>query len=112
MIEIIKLNIACPEESEKLQHILSRNVGLNAEIMSRTEAIIRDVTMRGDAAVVECTQRFDNVVLSAQTMRVQPEWIEEYRPEEKSTLAVLWDASKSMETRDIVQNSEINAAIR
>ena len=77
MIEIIKLNIACPEESEKLQHILSRNVGLNAEIMSRTEAIIRDVTMRGDAAVVECTQRFDNVVLSAQTMRVQPEWIEE-----------------------------------
>lgn len=77
MIEIIKLDITRPEESEKLQHILSRNVGLNAEIMARTEAIIRDVTMRGDAAVVECTQRFDNVVLSAQTMRVEREWIEE-----------------------------------
>ena len=77
MIEIIKLDNTRPEDSEKLQRILSRNVGLNKEIMARTEAIIRDVTMRGDAAVVECTHRFDNVVLSAQTMRVEREWIEE-----------------------------------
>src|SRR5205814_2076868 len=77
MIEIIKLDNTRPEENEKLQRILSRNVGLNNDIMARTEAIIRDVTMRGDAAVVECTQRFDNVVLSAQTMRVEREWIEE-----------------------------------
>jgi histidinol dehydrogenase len=77
MIEIIKLDVNRPEESEKLQRILSRNVGLNNEIMRRTEAIIRDVTLRGDAAVVECTQRYDNVVLSAQTMRVERERIEE-----------------------------------
>jgi histidinol dehydrogenase len=77
MIEIIKLDHTRPEENEKLQRILSRNVGLNNDIMARTEAIIRDVTMRGDAAIVECTQRFDNVVLSAQTMRVEREWIEE-----------------------------------
>ncbi|MEP7340784.1 MAG: histidinol dehydrogenase [Acidobacteriota bacterium] len=77
MIEIIKLDNTRPEENEKLQRILSRNVGLNNDIMARTEAIIRDVTMRGDAAVVECTHRFDNVVLSAQTMRVDREWIEE-----------------------------------
>ncbi len=77
MIEIIKLDINRTEESEKLQRILSRNVGLNSEIMRRTEAIIRDVTLRGDAAVVECTQRYDNVVLSAQTMRVERERIEE-----------------------------------
>lgn len=32
----------------------------------------------------------------------QPEWIEEYRPEEKPTVAVLWDGSRSMETRDVV----------
>ncbi|MCA1684406.1 MAG: hypothetical protein LC745_00165 [Planctomycetia bacterium] len=32
----------------------------------------------------------------------QPEWVEEYRPEEKPTVAVLWDASPSMETRDVV----------
>jgi hypothetical protein len=32
----------------------------------------------------------------------QPEWIEEYRPEEKPAVAVLWDASPSMDTRDVV----------
>jgi hypothetical protein len=31
----------------------------------------------------------------------QPEWVEEYRPIEKPTLAVLWDHSGSMETRDV-----------
>ena len=31
----------------------------------------------------------------------QPEWVEEYRPEEKPTVAILWDASQSMETRDM-----------
>jgi hypothetical protein len=32
----------------------------------------------------------------------QPEWVEEYRPEEKPAIAVLCDASASMETRDVV----------
>ena len=32
----------------------------------------------------------------------QPEWIEEFRPEEKPAIAVLWDASPSMDTRDVV----------
>jgi hypothetical protein len=32
----------------------------------------------------------------------QPEWIEEFRPEEKPAVAVLWDASASMDTRDVV----------
>ena len=31
----------------------------------------------------------------------QPEWIEEFRPEEKPAIAVLWDASTSMDTRDV-----------
>jgi hypothetical protein len=31
----------------------------------------------------------------------QPEWIEEYRPEEKPLIAVLWDGSASMGTRDV-----------
>ncbi len=33
----------------------------------------------------------------------QPEWVEEYRPEERPTVAVLWDASTSMDTRDVLQ---------
>jgi len=32
----------------------------------------------------------------------QPEWVEEFRPDEKPAIAVLWDESKSMETRDVV----------
>ena len=32
---------------------------------------------------------------------LQPEWLEEYRPEEKPTIVVLGDASRSMETRDV-----------
>jgi hypothetical protein len=32
----------------------------------------------------------------------QPEWVEEFRPEERPSVAVLWDASPSMETRDAV----------
>ena len=32
----------------------------------------------------------------------QPEWIEEYQPETKPTIAILWDDSLSMETRDVL----------
>ena len=42
------------------------------------------------------------LVAIAAVMLNQPEWIEEYRPEEKPSVAVLWDASASMETRDVV----------
>ena len=31
----------------------------------------------------------------------QPEWVEEFRPDEKPTVAVLWDDSASMQTRDV-----------
>jgi len=33
----------------------------------------------------------------------QPEWIEEFQPEERPTVAVLWDDSRSMETQDVVK---------
>jgi len=32
----------------------------------------------------------------------QPEWVEEYRPDEKPSIAVLYDQSGSMQTRDVV----------
>ena len=35
----------------------------------------------------------------------QPEWIEEFLPDEKSSIAVLWDASSSMQTKDVVPES-------
>src|SRR5258708_1797605 len=42
------------------------------------------------------------IVCLAAILFNQPEWIEEYRPEEKPSVAVLWDASPSMETRDAI----------
>jgi hypothetical protein len=39
----------------------------------------------------------------------QPEWVEEYRPDEKASIAVLWDASPSMETRDVSRGEKTSA---
>lgn len=36
----------------------------------------------------------------------QPEWVEEYQPDERPTIAVLWDQSGSMETRDVVREKD------
>jgi uncharacterized membrane protein len=36
----------------------------------------------------------------------QPEWVEEYRPDEKPVIAVLWDNSTSMDTRDVVSGAK------
>lgn len=35
----------------------------------------------------------------------EPEWVEEFRPEDKPAVAVLWDSSPSMETRDFLISS-------
>jgi hypothetical protein len=40
----------------------------------------------------------------------QPEWIEEYRPEEKPAIVVLWDASPSMDTRDVLHADKPGSA--
>jgi hypothetical protein len=42
------------------------------------------------------------LVVTVALLLNQPEWIEEFRPDEKPSIAVLWDASTSMETRDVV----------
>jgi hypothetical protein len=42
------------------------------------------------------------LVIAAAVVLNQPEWVEEYRPEEKPAVAVYWDASPSMETRDVL----------
>ncbi len=39
----------------------------------------------------------------------QPEWVEEYRPQQRPSLAVVWDVSPSMETQDVT-NAEPEAA--
>lgn len=42
----------------------------------------------------------------------QPEWVEEYRPNEKPSIAVLWDSSASMTTKDVVDPQQASAEAR
>ena len=49
------------------------------------------------------------VVMVAVTLN-QPEWRELHKPDRKPTLAVLWDQSGSMETRDVLSSSQPEAA--
>ena len=37
----------------------------------------------------------------------QPEWVEEFRPTEKPAIAVLWDDSTSMNTRDVQNGGSV-----
>ena len=50
------------------------------------------------------------MVVAAAVLLNQPEWIEQYRAEEKPAVAVLVDASPSMETRDVVRPGSPNAS--
>ena len=39
----------------------------------------------------------------------QPEWLKTQPPDRRSTLAVLWDQSKSMQTRDVFEDQDISS---
>lgn len=54
--------------------------------------------------------RLTTVSLAALLLN-QPEWVEEYRPEEKPTIALLVDASASMETRDVMSDDRPGSAL-
>jgi hypothetical protein len=46
------------------------------------------------------------IVVAIAVLINQPEWVEQYRPTQKPTVAVLWDASRSMQTRDVVDRRQ------
>ena len=48
-------------------------------------------------------------VIFAGLLLNQPEWVEEFRPEEKASVLVLWDASPSMDTRDVSRGDRTSA---
>ena len=52
--------------------------------------------------------RFVLVILVVLTLN-QPEWLESQPPEQRSTLAILWDKSNSMLTQDIIEEQDIAA---
>ncbi len=58
---------------------------------------------RGPVAALESIRLA--LVVAAAALLNQPEWVEEYRPEERPTIAVLVDESASMDTRDVVRSA-------
>jgi hypothetical protein len=50
------------------------------------------------------------IVALAAVLLNQPEWIEEFRPDEKPSIAVLWDDSSSMDTRDVLMDGKSSGA--
>ena len=55
--------------------------------------------------------RFILVAMVVATLN-QPEWLRKFKPEEDPTIAVLYDLSASMETRDIIDEDQPAAAPR
>lgn len=51
--------------------------------------------------------RFVLVCLVVVTLN-QPEWLKTQPPDRRSTLAVLWDQSKSMQTRDVFEDQDVS----
>jgi uncharacterized membrane protein len=52
------------------------------------------------------------IVIVIATLLNQPEWVEQFRPEQKPVIAVLHDASRSMQTRDVVDRRQPSATPR
>ncbi|MGH9844756.1 MAG: histidinol dehydrogenase, partial [Blastocatellia bacterium] len=77
MIEIIQLAGSGVAANEKLRKILNRGIGLNNDILTRTDAILREVRERGDEALIEFTERFDGVKIKPESLRVDRDAIEE-----------------------------------
>ncbi len=52
------------------------------------------------------------IVCLAAALLNQPEWVEQYQPDDKPTVAVLWDDSASMATRDVATPGQAGSPLR
>lgn len=78
-------------------------------------AVISFISWRrsGYRADIGCLEGLRLVIVALATILLnQPEWIEEYRPDEKPSIAVLWDASNSMTTKDVVDAKQPTSEAR
>ena len=79
------------------------SIGLSALVLCITAGLClfawRRSGYRRDYGAIELL-RFVIAVLAVVLFN-QPEWVEQFKPKDKSSIAVLWDNSRSMETRDV-----------
>ena len=73
-----------------LNHLLKRSPNNYGEFEARVDAIIQEVRAHGDEALFSCTEKFDGAKITADTIRVTKEEIEEaYEAVDPSLLNVI-----------------------
>lgn len=73
-----------------LNHLLKRSPNNYGEFEARVDAIIQEVRAHGDEALFSCTEKFDGAKITADTIRVTKEEIEEaYEVVDPSLLNVI-----------------------
>jgi hypothetical protein len=79
-------------------------IGISAALVAATLAVAFLTWRRSGFAVGTGLVELLRVAIATlvAVLLNQPEWVEEYRPDEKPTVVVLHDASRSMDTKDIV----------
>src|SRR5262249_20058621 len=82
--------------------LLAATAGLSIVAWRRSEN-------RGAVGLLELS-RLALMLLAALVLN-QPEWVEQFRTEEKPTIAVLYDDSASMTTRDVVRAGQSSQPI-
>ncbi|MFM7245427.1 MAG: hypothetical protein ACKO40_14815 [Planctomycetaceae bacterium] len=79
-------------------------IGISAALVAATVAVALLTWRRSGFALGTGLVELLRVLIAAlvAVLLNQPEWVEAYRPNEKPTVVVLHDASRSMDTRDVV----------
>jgi histidinol dehydrogenase len=77
MIRIIQKHDQAGLE-ELLEHLQSRSVSLDSELVGAVAAIVKDVRERGDEALLEYSERFDGVRVSPSELRLGEDELRRY----------------------------------
>ncbi len=94
-MRIVKLTA---ENKKNVSEILKRSTGDYGPYEATVKEIVADVEARGDAALLEYTAKFDHAELTASTLRVTDEEIEDaYRAVDPELLSVIRKAIKNIE---------------
>ncbi|WP_235919020.1 histidinol dehydrogenase [Aureimonas psammosilenae] len=86
----VRLDAAAADFEPRFRDLLAAKRESSPDVEAAVRAIVSDVRARGDAALIDYTERFDALVLTPETLRIQPSAIEtafaETAPETREAL--------------------------
>ncbi|MEM0899769.1 MAG: histidinol dehydrogenase [Pseudomonadota bacterium] len=110
-----RLNIADTDFDASFAAFLATKREVSADVDAAVREIIEDVRTRGDAAVLERTEKYDRLTLTAETMQVSAEEIEDafasVDPETLEALTLARDRIKSHHERQLPKDDRYTDAI-